>query len=422
MISILVIDDDRMNCDLLQAVLTRHGYDVHSATSGAEGLHLFRQHNPRVTILDLRMPHMDGLTVLKEIRAMDPHAPVIILGGGASEAQENQARALRVTDFVRKGLSLDVLVEGVNRVVQQPARKTEGAGPQAAPAADTGETVLVVDDEQLVLDLLVQFLTLRGYRVVGVKEGAQALAMAEQSPPDLILLDLMLPGMSGVEVLRRLREKHFSGAIIIVTGANDLLTVEEIELARPTIAAADAVVCQLEIPLELTLAALRTAREEGALTILTPAPAKEALPDELYRLTDVLCPNEGECELLTGSSAGTAGDVEARAHVLRARGARAVVLTLGERGCLVVDDDGATALPGHAVEAVDTTGAGDAFVGSLAHFLAAGDDLRSAARRANGVAAASVQRRGTQTDRPLGIRKGILQQRARRRGADAIEG
>jgi CheY-like chemotaxis protein len=222
MVKILVIDDDRMNCDLLQAVLTRHGYDVHSATSGLDGLNLFRQHNPRVTILDLRMPGMDGLTVLKEIRAIDPHAPVIILGGGATELQENQARALRVTDFVRRGLSLDVLVEGVNRVVQQPARKQEpGAAAPAGPASDTGEAILIVDDEQLVRDLLVQFLSLRGYHALGVTNGAQALAMVEQDPPDLILMDLMLPGMSGVEVLRRLREKHFSGAIIIVTGSYD---------------------------------------------------------------------------------------------------------------------------------------------------------------------------------------------------------
>src|SRR6188474_2515989 len=222
MVKILVIDDDRMNCDLLQAVLTRHGYDVHSATSGLDGLTLFRQHNPRVTILDLRMPEMDGLTVLMEIRAIDPHAPVIILGGGATELQENQARALRVTDFVRKGLSLDVLVEGVNRVVQQPARKLEaGTAAPAGPASDTGETILIVDDEQLVRDLLVQFLSLRGYRALGVKDGSQALSMVEQASPDLILLDLMLPGMSGVEVLRRLRDKHFTGAIIIVTGSYD---------------------------------------------------------------------------------------------------------------------------------------------------------------------------------------------------------
>ena len=222
MVKILVIDDDRMNCHLLHAVLTRHGYEVHTATSGLEGLNLFRQHAPRVTILDLRMPGMDGLTTLKEIRAIDPHAPVIILGGGATEIQENQARALRVTDFVRKGLSLDVLVEGVNRVVQQPARKQEGTGgPSAGAVADTGDTVLVVDDEQLVRDLLVQFLSLRGYRALGVKEGPEAISMVEQTSPDLILLDLMLPGMNGVEVLRRLRDKNFSGAIIIVTGSYD---------------------------------------------------------------------------------------------------------------------------------------------------------------------------------------------------------
>src|SRR5262245_7274379 len=140
MVTLLVIDDDRMNCDLLQALFTRHGYEVHTATSGVDGLALFRQCLPRVTILDLRMPGMDGLTVLKEIRAMDPQAPVIILGGGATEVQENQARALRVTDFVRKGLSLDVLVEGVNRVVQQPIRPGSQGVSLAVSAPDTGET------------------------------------------------------------------------------------------------------------------------------------------------------------------------------------------------------------------------------------------------------------------------------------------
>ena len=137
MIKILVIDDDRMNCDLLQAVLTRQGYQVISSTSGVEGLNLFRKHTPRITILDLRMPEMDGLTVLKEIRAVDPHAPVIILGGGATEVQENQARSLRVTDFIRKGLSLDVLVECVNRVAQQPVKVESGPSSPASLAGPT---------------------------------------------------------------------------------------------------------------------------------------------------------------------------------------------------------------------------------------------------------------------------------------------
>ena len=128
---VLIVDDDQMNCDLLQSVFTRQGCHVISTTSGREGLDLFRAHNPRVTLLDLRMPEMDGLTVLKEIRAIDPHAPVIILGGGATEFQENQARALRATDFIRKGLSLDVLVEAVTRLLKLPVLSTSRNFPLA---------------------------------------------------------------------------------------------------------------------------------------------------------------------------------------------------------------------------------------------------------------------------------------------------
>jgi CheY-like chemotaxis protein len=229
MISILIIDDDLMNCDLLTTVFTRHGYRVISATSGREGLELFRRQAPRVTLIDLRMPEMDGLTALKEIRAIDPHAPVIILGGGATEVQENQARTLRVTDFIRKGLSLDVLVEAVHRVSQLPVKQ------QAAPAVQeggpaktaTGESILVADDEPLVLDLLVQFLSLRGYRVTGAKDGTEVLRLVEQSAPDLILLDLVMPGVAGVEVLQVLREKEYHGGVIVVTGSHNQEILED---------------------------------------------------------------------------------------------------------------------------------------------------------------------------------------------------
>jgi DNA-binding response OmpR family regulator len=235
MVKVLVIDDDRMNCDLLHAILTRHGYEVHTATSGLEGMNLFRLHAPRVTILDLRMPEMDGLTTLKQIRAVDPMAPVIILGGGATETQENQARALRATDFIRKGLSLDVLVESVNRIVQQQVKKPDAGGeiPSTGPVADLGETVLIVDDDDLVRDMLVQFFSLRGYRTLGAKDGKESLAIVEKNPPDIILLDLMLPGISGVEVLRRLRAKDFSGQIVIITGSSDEELLQEAWALNP---------------------------------------------------------------------------------------------------------------------------------------------------------------------------------------------
>ncbi|MBK9307378.1 MAG: response regulator [Nitrospira sp.] len=229
MIKLLIVDDDQMNCDLLQNVFTRQGYHVITATSGREGLRLFRTSSPRVTLLDLRMPEMDGLTVLKEMRAIDPHAPVLILGGGATEAQENQARALRATDFIRKGLSLDVLVEAVNRITQVSMQSTitsssSGIGPSIQ---QIDESVLVVDDEPLVCDLLVRFLSLRGYRAFGVNDGQEALRIISDTPPDAILLDMIMPGMAGIDVLRALREKEYPGGIIIMSGSQSEELLEE---------------------------------------------------------------------------------------------------------------------------------------------------------------------------------------------------
>lgn len=203
---------------------------------------------------------------------------------------------------------------------------------------------------------------------------------------------------SGVAPISVDMEGHNS--IVIVTGANDLLTVEEIEAARKVIATAGVLVCQLEVPLEISLAALRIARSEGVKTIFNPAPARLELPRELYRLSDIFCPNESETEILAGMPVGTLDEAEVAARVLVNRGAETVLLTLGERGSLLVTKDKAEHVPTKPVKAVDTTGAGDAFVGSLACFLASGQTLVRAMERANAIAAVSVQSSGTQTSFP----------------------
>ncbi len=191
-----------------------------------------------------------------------------------------------------------------------------------------------------------------------------------------------------------------NNAIVIVTGANDLLTSDEIDRARPAMARAGVVVCQLEIPAEVSLLALRAAREEGTRTILNPAPARADLPDELLELSDVFCPNQSEASLVTGLPVASVDDATAAAHTILARGPGAVVITLGVDGCLVADSEGTEHIAGVAVDAVDSTGAGDAFVGALACLLARGDPLRDAARWANRVAALSVLGHGTQTSFP----------------------
>ena len=200
-----------------------------TATGGTEALKLFREQRPRVTLLDLRMPDMDGIAVLKQIRAIDPKASVIILTAVGTDALEKQARALGVTDFLKKGLSLDTIVASLDRATKQPGKAAKAAPrSKGAPAkSEAVESILVVDDEPMVRDLLSQFLTLRGYRVRTAQDGSQALAMVKQEQPQLIILDLYMPDMNGLEVLRQLRSQEYRGGVIVLTASQDEKLLQE---------------------------------------------------------------------------------------------------------------------------------------------------------------------------------------------------
>jgi ribokinase len=187
--------------------------------------------------------------------------------------------------------------------------------------------------------------------------------------------------------------------IVIVPGANMGLSPDDARRARDAIAAAAVLICQLEVPLETTLEAFRIAKAAGVRTILNPAPAAP-LPDELLALADFCVPNETEAELLTGLPVVSLDDARAAAQALLARGPQTVVITLGERGVLLADRESASHYPAVEVPAVDSTGAGDAFVGSLAVFLAEGVPLPQSLARANAVAALSVTTIGTQVSFP----------------------
>ena len=192
-----------------------------------------------------------------------------------------------------------------------------------------------------------------------------------------------------------------SNTIIVSAGANWLVTPADVEQASAVIQGADVLVCQLEVPFEATLAALRLARAAGVRTILNPAPAQADLPAEMIQLSDIFCPNEGELQLLTGQrDLITLEQIEAAARSLLARGAVNVIVTLGERGSLLVNGAGRQHVLAPLVRAVDTTGAGDAFVGSLAYYWATGAPLTQAMQRANQIAAISVQSPGAQSSFP----------------------
>lgn len=187
--------------------------------------------------------------------------------------------------------------------------------------------------------------------------------------------------------------------IIVVSGSNMRLTPDEIEAERALFDEADVVLLQLEIPVETVERAVRLAKAAGARVILNPAPACD-LPDVLLRQVDLLTPNQSEAEHLTGLRITDQASAERAARELLARGVRQVVVTLGAGGALLVTDDRVLHIPAREVHAVDTTAAGDAFNGALAHALADGRDLDDALAFATDAAAYAVTHRGAQASMP----------------------
>ena len=188
--------------------------------------------------------------------------------------------------------------------------------------------------------------------------------------------------------------------IVVIPGSNALVSADDV--ANVPLAKGDVAVSQFEIPLPTIAAFFQRARSAGATTLLNPAPAQK-MSAELLALVDILVLNETELgflagvELSDGDEAATIIDV---ARQLQAREDQTICVTLGKRGVLALAGREEFAVPGRAVKAVDTTGAGDCFVGALAAQLAEGVSLRTALAFANAAASISVQRMGAGPSMP----------------------
>ncbi len=188
-------------------------------------------------------------------------------------------------------------------------------------------------------------------------------------------------------------------SIVVVSGANARLRPADVEAAEAAIAAAQALLLQLESPLDTVLRAAQLARAGGVTVILNPAPAR-ALPTELLQAVDVLIPNESETALLTGLPVDSLAEAATAAQALLAGGVSTVVLTLGERGALLAQPEGWAHFPAFPVTPVDTTAAGDAFVGGFAVALAEGRSLADAVRWGNAAGALATTQLGAQPSLP----------------------
>jgi ribokinase len=183
--------------------------------------------------------------------------------------------------------------------------------------------------------------------------------------------------------------------ILVVKGANDRLTPADVDQAADLLRSADCIVLQLEIDLETVYHVLRFGREHGIATILNPAPA-QPLDLQIAGLADYVVPNETEAEALAGRPVRDLEEVRACAQHLIEGGLRRVILTMGANGALYGETGGMLHVPPFVVTPVDTTGAGDAFIGSFACFLSSGCSVREAIARSNVYAALSTLAVGTQ--------------------------
>jgi len=225
MAKILVVDDEPVFCDLLKGLLGEHGHEIFTANNGHEALDLFKQHHPQFTLLDLRMPEMDGIEVLKRVRTIDPQAVVMILTAWGTDQLEQQARQMGAIDFLSKRLTFDAILTKMEDLLKTPVKEIEPG------------SILLVDDSPQGRERFEPFLRNQGFHVRLAQDGPSALKLVDQAPPHFIVLDMELGGivdtwdareaMNAAGFLQALRQRKYKGEIIIMAdSANENLLMQ----------------------------------------------------------------------------------------------------------------------------------------------------------------------------------------------------
>lgn len=193
--------------------------------------------------------------------------------------------------------------------------------------------------------------------------------------------------------------KNGNNSITVISGSNMTLNKDEIEKSKEIIENSDILISQFEVPEEVILEAFKIAKENNKITILNPAPAKK-IDEELLKYTDIIIPNETEAELLTGIKVNDLESAKLAANGLLEKGVKFVIVTLGSKGAAVISKEDGQIVEAYKVKAIDTTAAGDSFIGGLSSKLdienLSFENLLKAVKFANKVSSITVQRKGAQ--------------------------
>ncbi|HYB40263.1 MAG TPA: response regulator [Candidatus Methylomirabilis sp.] len=219
--SILCADDDPEVLERMKEFFTLRGFIVLTATNGVEACLQVKRWAPKAVVLDLLIPRLGGIGTLGRIRAFDPGIAVIIVSDTADALHVVTEAGLSVTGAFAKPLDLDRISEALARVGVAAPAPLEPAGSRGS-APEPRARIMLIDDERQFREMLAEYLAGKGFEVSEAESGEEALARIPAVAPDLVLLDLMMSGIGGLETLRRIKLIRPEMRVVMVTAIDDL--------------------------------------------------------------------------------------------------------------------------------------------------------------------------------------------------------
>ncbi|PIU17960.1 MAG: hypothetical protein COT18_11495 [Elusimicrobia bacterium CG08_land_8_20_14_0_20_59_10] len=230
MAKILIIDDDGIVRDALSVFLVRAGHEVFTAADGANGVQVFKNCTPDLVVLDRDLPLLSGSGVFDNIRAISKTTPIIILTGFSASEEADAYLRCGAAAFLSKGDGLSPVLAWIDRLLGVPLKKdgapavTEAPALKPAPEAAAGPAgglVLIADDDAELRKVLRRCLAALACEIIEAENGVEALALARARKPDIVLLDIEMPGRNGVEVLKELAPEMTGTGFMMITGNED---------------------------------------------------------------------------------------------------------------------------------------------------------------------------------------------------------
>ncbi len=215
-VNLLLVDDEVEFLATVTRALERRDVKVVCATSGIDALQLVNIRNFDVAVIDVKMPGMDGIELFRSLRAVVPDLPVIILTGHGSIPQAFETSRDGVFDYLSKPCDVDLLVARIRAAAAGRSKKPASGEPE--PEYPGAVRVLLVDDEVELLASMTTILSRRGLNVHTVSSGEEALGFLENKIIDVVVLDIKMPGMDGIQTLRRIKADIQDTEVILLTG------------------------------------------------------------------------------------------------------------------------------------------------------------------------------------------------------------